>query len=82
MPALGISACSLCNFITIPRLIEAMSGEYRGMVFLVSSVGLVNLGLLLLTKNSVVNNIRLKAMTPIAAALTCTKKSSQVIPGK
>jgi hypothetical protein len=25
-----------------------MSGEYRGMVFLVSSVGLVNLGLLLL----------------------------------
>ena len=48
MPALGISACSLCNFITIPRLIEAMSGEYRGMVFLVSSVGLVNLGLLLL----------------------------------
>lgn len=48
MPALGISACSLCNFITIPRLIEAMSGEYRGMMFLVSSVGLVNLGLLLL----------------------------------
>ncbi len=48
MPALGISACTLCNFITIPRLIEAMSGEYRGIVYLVSSVGLVNLGLLLL----------------------------------
>ncbi|MEE9355908.1 MAG: 4Fe-4S binding protein [Methylococcaceae bacterium] len=48
MPALGISACTLCNFITVPRLIEAMSGEYRGLAFLVSSVGLVNLGLLLL----------------------------------
>jgi polyferredoxin len=48
MPALGISACTLCNFITIPRLIEALSGEYRGMVFLISSVGLVNLGLLLI----------------------------------
>jgi polyferredoxin len=48
MPALGISACSLCNFITIPRLIEAMSGEYRGIIYLLSSVGLVNLGLLLL----------------------------------
>ena len=48
MPALGISACSLCNFITIPRLLEALNGEYRGMVYLVSSVGLVNLGLLLL----------------------------------
>ncbi|MCK5924849.1 MAG: 4Fe-4S binding protein [Methylococcales bacterium] len=48
MPALGISACTLCNFITIPRLVEALSGEYRGMVYLVSSVGLVNLGLLLL----------------------------------
>ncbi len=48
MPAIGISACTLCNFITVPRLIEALSGEYRGMVYLVSSVGLVNLGLLLL----------------------------------
>ena len=48
MPALGISACTLCNFITIPRLVEALSGEYRGMVYLVSSVGLVNLGLLLI----------------------------------
>jgi ferredoxin-type protein NapH len=48
MPALGISACTLCNFITIPRLVEALSGDYRGMVYLVSSVGLVNVGLLLI----------------------------------
>lgn len=48
MPLLGISACTLCNFITIPRLIEALSGEYRGLVFIVSSVGMVNLGLLFL----------------------------------
>jgi polyferredoxin len=46
MPMLGISACTLCNFITIPRLIEALSGEYRGVVYVLSSVGLVNLGLL------------------------------------
>jgi len=48
MPLLGISACTLCNFITIPRLVEALTGEYRGIVFIVSSVGLVNLGLLFL----------------------------------
>jgi len=48
MPLLGISACTLCNFITIPRLVEALSGEYRGIVFIISSVGLVNLGLLFL----------------------------------
>ncbi len=48
MPMLGISACTLCNFITIPRLIEALQGEYRGMVYIISSVGLVNLGLLFL----------------------------------
>lgn len=48
MPLLGISACTLCNFITIPRLIEALSGEYRGVVYVLSSVGLVNLGLLFL----------------------------------
>ncbi len=48
MPILGISACTLCNFITIPRVIEALSGEYRGIVYIVSSVGLVNLGLLFL----------------------------------
>lgn len=48
MPALGISACTLCNFITVPRLIEAMSGEYRGIVYILSTVGLVNLGLLFL----------------------------------
>ncbi|MCK5728491.1 MAG: 4Fe-4S binding protein, partial [Methylococcales bacterium] len=48
MPLLGISACTLCNFITIPRLIEALQGEYRGLVYIISSVGLVNLGLLFL----------------------------------
>ncbi len=46
MPLLGISACTLCNFITIPRLIEALSGEYRGLLYILSSVGFVNLGLL------------------------------------
>lgn len=46
MPMLGISACTLCNFITVPRLMEALSGEYRGIVYILSSVGLVNLGLL------------------------------------
>jgi len=48
MPALGISACTLCNFITLPRLVEAISGEYRGIAFIISSIGLVNLGLLML----------------------------------
>lgn len=48
MPLLGISACTLCNFITVPRLVEALSGEYRGLVYILSSVGLVNLGLLFL----------------------------------
>ena len=48
MPMLGVSACSFCNFITVPRLLEALMGEYRGVVFIVSSVGLVNLGLLFL----------------------------------
>lgn len=48
MPSMGISACTLCNFITIPRIFEAFSGGYRGLAFLVSSVGLVNLCLLFL----------------------------------
>ncbi len=48
MPMLGISACTLCNFITVPRLIEAFNGESRGIAFLFSAVGLVNLALLLL----------------------------------
>lgn len=48
MPMLGISACTLCNFITVPRLIEAFNGDSRGIAFLFSAVGLVNLGLLLL----------------------------------
>jgi ferredoxin len=48
MPALGLSACSLCNFITIPRLIEAMGGETRGIAFLVSTIGAVNLSLVIL----------------------------------
>ncbi|MFK5986695.1 MAG: 4Fe-4S binding protein [Pseudomonadota bacterium] len=48
MPMLGISACNFCNFITVPRLVEALSGEYRGLAFILSSVGLVNLGLVLL----------------------------------
>lgn len=48
MPALGISACSLCNFITIPRMIEAIGGGTRGIAFLVSTIGAVNLALVIL----------------------------------
>jgi len=52
MPTLGISACTLCNFITVPRLFEAFSGAFgdnmRGFAFIFSTIGLVNLALLLL----------------------------------
>ncbi len=48
MPTLGISACTLCNFITVPRLFEAFSGGIRGFAFIFSTIGLVNLALLLL----------------------------------
>ncbi len=48
LPALGVSACTLCNFITVPRLVEAMSGEARGLIYVLSAVGIVNLSLLLL----------------------------------
>lgn len=48
LPALGISACTLCNFITVPRLVEALSGGFVGLAFVFSAVGLVNLSLLLL----------------------------------
>lgn len=48
LPALGISACTLCNFITVPRLVEAMSGGFVGLAFIFSAVGLANLSLLLL----------------------------------
>ena len=48
MPMIGISACTLCNFITVPRIFEAFSGGSRGIAFLFSAVGLVNLGLLFL----------------------------------
>jgi polyferredoxin len=48
MPMLGVSACTLCNFITVPRLVEAVSGGVVGLAFIFSTVGLVNLSLLLL----------------------------------
>jgi len=48
MPALGVSACTLCNFITIPRLFESFSGGLMGLAFIFSSVGFVNLLLLFL----------------------------------
>jgi ferredoxin len=48
LPALGFSACTLCNFITLPRLFEAFSGELRGIAYLISTIGAVNLGLLVL----------------------------------
>ncbi|NJD04871.1 MAG: 4Fe-4S binding protein [Methylococcaceae bacterium] len=48
MPMLGVSACTLCYFITVPRLVEAISGGVVGLAFIFSTVGLVNLSLLLL----------------------------------
>jgi polyferredoxin len=48
MPMLGVSACTLCNFITVPRIFQAFSGDWRGIAFLVTTVGMVNLGLVLL----------------------------------
>ena len=48
MPMLGVSACTLCNFITIPRIFQAASGDWRGWAWLLTTVGLVNLALVLL----------------------------------
>jgi polyferredoxin len=48
MPCLGISACTLCNFVTVPRFVEALSGGFVGLTFLFSTVGLANLSLLFL----------------------------------
>lgn len=48
MPLLGISACTICNFITVPRVFEALAGGFMGLAFVFSAVGLVNLGLLFL----------------------------------
>jgi len=48
MPMLGISACTICNFLTIPRLFEALGGGERGIGFLCSSIGLANLALVAL----------------------------------
>jgi ferredoxin-type protein NapH len=48
LPAIGFSACTLCNFITLPRLFEALSGDLRGIAYLISTIGAVNLGLLVL----------------------------------
>jgi polyferredoxin len=48
MPLLGVSACTLCNFITVPRFVNALSGGFVGLAFLFSTVGVVNLSLLFL----------------------------------
>jgi Fe-S-cluster-containing hydrogenase component 2 len=48
LPTLGISACTLCNFITVPRFVEALSGGVVGLSFIFSTIGLVNLSLLFL----------------------------------
>lgn len=48
MPVLGISACTLCNFVTVPRLFESLSGGLMGLSFIFSTIGLVNLALLFL----------------------------------
>lgn len=48
LPMLGISACTLCNFITVPRFVNALSGGTVGLAFLFSTIGLVNLAMLFL----------------------------------
>lgn len=48
MPMLGISACNFCNFVTLPRFFEALSGGKTGLIFLTSSIGAANLALLVL----------------------------------
>ncbi|MCG8429513.1 MAG: 4Fe-4S binding protein, partial [Chromatiales bacterium] len=48
LPMAGVSACTLCNFITVPRLFQALSGDWQGIFYIVSAVGVVNLGLLFL----------------------------------
>lgn len=48
LPAIGVSACTLCNFVTVPRFVSALSGGVQGIAFLFSVVGLVNFSLLLL----------------------------------
>ncbi len=48
MPTLGISACTLCNFITVPRIFEAFADGLMGISFIFSTVGIVNLALLFL----------------------------------
>ena len=48
MPMLGISACTLCNFVTVPRIFQAFVGDFMGIAFILSAVGMVNLGLLFL----------------------------------
>ncbi|VAX09019.1 Iron-sulfur cluster-binding protein [hydrothermal vent metagenome] len=48
MPILGISACTLCNFITVPRLFESLSGGFMGLMYVFSTIGLVNIALLFL----------------------------------
>jgi ferredoxin len=46
MPMIGISACTLCNFVTVPRIFQAFTGDLMGIAFILSAVGLVNLALL------------------------------------
>ncbi len=48
LPMLGVSACTLCNFVTVPRLVTAVTGGAAGLAFLFSTIGLVNLAMLLL----------------------------------
>jgi len=48
LPMLGVSACTLCNFVTVPRFVDALFGGATGIAFLFSVVGLTNLSLLLL----------------------------------
>lgn len=48
LPVTGISACNICNFITVPRIFQALNGDWQGLAYLVSTIGLMNLALLFL----------------------------------
>ncbi|MDH3973069.1 MAG: 4Fe-4S binding protein [Deltaproteobacteria bacterium] len=48
MPMIGISACTLCNFMTIPRIFDAIGGGQMGMNYILSSIGIANVALVAL----------------------------------
>ena len=48
MPMIGISACTLCNFMTIPRIFDALGGGQMGMNYILSTIGIANVALVAL----------------------------------